>query len=366
MKKKILISTGGSGGHVIPALNLYDHLRNDFDVKLYTDVRGAKYVPKNINKTIFEVKQIPEKNYLFPIKIIFLFIAFIKSIIHFSYNKFDIIISTGGYMSLPIVLAAKIFNIKIILIEPNSIIGRSNKFLLKFSNNILCYDDDISNNTDKNLNKRHRIIPGHKRVTIDPLLNKCFYLNKKSRELSSKTLKILIIGGSQASLFFSKKLKNEIIDLASKYELEVTQQLSSSFDIENYKREYDKNNIKSNLFFFESNFLCKENNFDIAITRAGASTLAELAHLNIPFIAIPFPHATDNHQFWNAKRYFDPNCCWILEEKNFMPGDIYKIIDRIMIDKNEYILKKNNLKKLNENNTWENINKKFIKYFNEN
>ena len=120
------------------------------------------------------------------------------------------------------------------------------------------------------------------------------------------------------------------------------------------------------LFFFESNFLCKENDFDIAITRAGASTLAELAHLNIPFIAIPFPHATDNHQFWNAKRYFDPNCCWILEEKNFMPGDIYKIIDRIMIDKNEYILKKNNLKKINEKNNWENINKKFIKYFNEN
>ena len=160
-------------------------------------------------------------------------------------------------MSLPIVLAAKIFNIKTILIEPNSIIGRSNKFLLKFSNNILWYDDNISNNTDKNLNKRNRVIPGHKKVTINPLLNKCFYLNKNSRELSSKILKILIIGGSQASLFFSKKLKNEIIDLASKYELEVTQQLSSSFDIENYKQEYDKNNIKNNLFFFVINFLCK-------------------------------------------------------------------------------------------------------------
>ena len=51
--KKILISTGGSGGHVIPALNLYDHLKKDFDVKLYTDSRGAKFFPKEINKTIF-------------------------------------------------------------------------------------------------------------------------------------------------------------------------------------------------------------------------------------------------------------------------------------------------------------------------
>ena len=46
--KKILISTGGSGGHVIPALNLYDHLKKDFDVKLYTDSRGAKFFPKEI------------------------------------------------------------------------------------------------------------------------------------------------------------------------------------------------------------------------------------------------------------------------------------------------------------------------------
>ena len=110
----------------------------------------------------------------------------------------------------------------------------------------------------------------------------------------------------------------------------------------------------------------KKNNFDIAITRAGASSLAELAHLNIPFISIPFPHATDNHQFLNAKRYYDRNCCWILEEKNFNSGDIYKIINQIMVNKNEYFEKKKNLSKLNENETWENFNRKIIKFLNEN
>ena len=364
--KKILISTGGSGGHVVPALNLYYHLKDNFNVKIYCDVRGAKYIPKNINKIIFDVKQIPEKFYFFPIKLIFLLIAFVKSIIHLSFNKFDIIISTGGYMSLPIVLAAKIYNIKIFLIEPNSIIGRSNKFLLKFSYNILCYDKNISNNTDKNLNSRKSIIPAYKNVIIEPLLNKCFYLKKNSGQSKNRNFKILIIGGSQASLFFSKKLKNEIIDLSSKYKIEVTQQLSHGYDIENYRKEYDKNNIKNNLFYFDSEFLCKQNNFDIAITRAGASTLAELTHLNIPFVAIPFPHATDNHQFWNAKRYHDLNCCWILDEKNFIPGDMYKLIDRIIVNKDEYIIKKNNLKKLNKKNSWKDINNKFVNYFNDN
>ena len=358
MKKKILISTGGSGGHVVPALNLYNHLKNDFDVYIYTDLRGAKYIPKEIKKLIFEVKKIPEKNYLFPLKIIFLFFSFIKSLIHFRRNKFDIVISTGGYMSLPIVLATKIFNTKIILFEPNSIIGRSNKFLLRFSRYILCYDEKIN---IKNSEGR-----SYKLVVIDPILNNCFYPKPNIIEKKDDIFKILIMGGSQASLFFSKHLKSEIIQLSKKYKLEVTQQLSSNFDIDNYKKEYDENNIKNNLFFFEDNFLCKKNNFDIAITRAGASSLAELAHLNIPFISIPFPHATDNHQFLNAKRYYDRNCCWILEEKNFNSGDIYKIINQIMVNKNEYFEKKKSLSKLNENETWENFNRKIIKFLNEN
>jgi len=361
VKKKILISTGGSGGHVVPALNLYNHLKNEFDVTLYTDLRGSKYIPEEIKKTIFEVKKIPEKKYLIPIKIIFLFFAFIKSLIHFRGNKIDILISTGGYMSLPIVLAAKIFNKKIILFEPNSIIGRSNKFLLRFAYQILCYDRDIILDSNEKSN-----VPVDKVVIINPILNNCFYSNKNIIESRDHTFKILIMGGSQASLFFSKNLKNEIIQLSKKYKIEITQQLSSGFDVDNYKKEYNENNIKNNLFFFEENFLCKKNDFDIAITRAGASSLAELAHLNIPFISIPFPHATDNHQFLNAKRYYDSNCCWILEEKNFNSGDIYKIINQIMVNKNEYFEKKKNLMKLNENETWKNFNQKIIKYFNEN
>ena len=359
--KKILISTGGSGGHVIPALNLYSHLKNEFDVSLYTDVRGAKYIPKDTKKKIFEVKKIPEKKYLFPLKIIFLFFAFIKSLIHFSGNKIDIVISTGGYMSLPIVIAAKIFNKKIILFEPNSIIGRSNKFLLRFSYHVLCYDRNIFSNNDEKTSKY-----SYKAIEIEPILNNCLYSKENTSETKDDTFKILIMGGSQASLFFSKYLNSEIIQLSKKHKIEVTQQLSAGFNIDSYKKEYDKNNIKNNLFFFEDNFLCKKNNFDIAITRAGASSLAELAHLNIPFISIPFPHATDNHQYLNAKRYYDRNCCWILEEKNFNSGDIYKIINQIMVNKNEYFEKKNNLIKFTENESWENFNQKIIKYLNDN
>ena len=357
MKKKIIISTGGSGGHVVPALNLYNHLKNEFEVLLYTDLRGSKYIPEKIKKTIFEVKKIPEKKYFLPLKIILLFFAFIKSLILFSRNKFDIVISTGGYMSLSIVLAAKIFNKKIFLFEPNSVIGRSNKFLLKFSKKIFCYDKNLQGFNKKYIDKI---------IELPPILNKCFYEKNNKNNIDNNIFRILIIGGSQASLFFSKNLKNEIIQIAKKYKIVVTQQLPHVFDIKNYKKDYDNNNIENNLFFFEENFLCRETRFDIAISRSGASSLAELAFLNIPFIAVPYPHATDNHQFLNAKRYSDLNCCWILEEKNFNSGDIYEIINQIMVNKNEYLEKKNNLKKINEKKNWENINVKIKKYFNDN
>ncbi len=351
--KKILLSTGGSGGHVVPALNLYEHLKNDFDVRIYTDERGLKYIPKDIDKTIFEVKKLPEKKYFFLFKIMILIIAFFKSILHLSKNKYDIVISTGGYMSLPLVLASKLFGKNIFLFEPNAIIGRSNNFLLTFSNKILCYDKNL-----KGLRNKQK----KKIIEIPPILNKCFYKRNISSDQNEK-FKILIIGGSQASLFFSRYLKEEIISLASKYKIKVVQQLNQTFSIDEYKKNYDKYNVENNLFYFEENLLCKNQNFDIAISRGGASSLAELSHLNIPFIAIPFPYATDNHQFLNAKKYVDLNCCWMLEEKNFNYGDIFKLISQIMINNDEYLKKKSNLNKLNENKNWENINKNIVNIF---
>ena len=100
-------------------------------------MRGAKYINKNIyNYKIIEIKKF-QKIFFLPYILFFLFFSFIKSLIHFKKNKIDILISTGGYMSLPLCLSAKILNIKIYLFEPNIVIGRSNKFFLKFSEKII-------------------------------------------------------------------------------------------------------------------------------------------------------------------------------------------------------------------------------------
>ena len=150
MRKKILISTGGSGGHVIPATIFYEQLKNEFDVFLVTDKRGCRFL--NIEKYKFTVINSPNLRanlFLLPLNLFSLFLSIIKSLIFLKKNKIEVLISTGGYMSLPLCLTAKILSIKIYLFEPNMVLGRSNKFFIKFCEKIFCYSDRIKNFPNK-------------------------------------------------------------------------------------------------------------------------------------------------------------------------------------------------------------------------
>ena len=82
-------------------------------------------------------------------------------------------------------------------------------------------------------------------------------------------------------------------------------------------------------FLILKNIAVMINQTDICITRAGASTLAELSFLNIPFIAVPLPTSKDNHQFENANFYRNNDCCWIIEE-NLFEQTIEKTLKHIL------------------------------------
>ena len=89
------------------------------------------------------------------------------------------------------------------------------------------------------------------------------------------------------------------------------------------------------MFDFEENILQLILDSDIAITRSGASSTAELAHTLTPFIAVPLPNSIDNHQYLNAKYYGDKECCWIMEQKNFNSKNLFNLISNIMADEDK-------------------------------
>ena len=131
------------------------------------------------------------------------------------------------------------------------------------------------------------------------------------------------------------------------------------------KEFYSDNNIENIIFSYKKNLVDFIKETDLCITRAGASTLAELSVLNIPFIAVPLPTSKDNHQLENANYYKKKDCCWIIEQSSFKEK-IEKTLNDIIEKKKDYLEKKNNLKKLNYQNTWINVNQKILKSLNEN
>jgi len=356
MNKKILISTGGSGGHVIPATIIYKHLENNFDVSITSDFRGVKFLNKDeYNLKIFNVSPISKNLLIMPFDFLLMIILIFKSIFFLRKNKINILISTGGYMSLPLCIGAKILNIKLLLFEPNMVLGRSNKFFISYCQKIFCYSDNIKKFPIKFKNKI-KVIPA--------LLRKIFYDKRDSND-SLDTINLLIIGGSQGAKIFDDLVKNTIIELSKKYKLKIYQQ-TSSINFESFKKTYENNNINCELFNFNDDVINFIQKTDLCITRAGASTLAELNFTEIPYLAIPLPTAKDNHQFENAYFYNKLGFNWLLNQKEINEKILLDKLINIIDNKEEYLAKKKNMKDFNYENTWNNINLKIISVINEN
>ena len=358
MKKKILISSGGTGGHVIPAIALLEHLKDNFEVLLVLDKRGSNYVNKEKYKYKIVNSSRLSLNFLkLPWTLITFLGSILKSFFLLKNNNIDILIGTGGYMSVPICIVAKILNIKVYLFEPNAVIGRANKFLVKFCNKIFCYSEEIINFPKKYKNKIYKINHILRKNTYE-------FVNFKKEEINKK-VKLLIIGGSQGARFFDENLKKSIVSISKKYSIKIYHQVSNS-DLNNLESFYANNGIESKLFNFEDNISQYINEANIAITRAGASTLSELALLKVPFIAIPYKFALDNHQLENALYYKENDCCWLLKEEEFDENKLTTLLIKIIENREEYLNKKKSLEKFSYQNSWNEINKKLIECLNEN
>ena len=257
-------------------------------------------------------------------------------------------------MSLPIILAARLLKLQIYLIEPNQVLGRANKYFLKSCKKILCYAEKIKNFPD---NFRNKI------EVINPLIKKNIYQLNSVQNIKNK-FTLLIVGGSQGAKIFDKSLKYSIVNISKKIQIKIIQQTSEK-NISTLSDFYSKNDIENKIFSFDENFSKNTHQANLCITRAGASTLAELSVLNIPFITIPLPTSRDNHQFENAKFYKDKDCCWLIEQ-DYFEERIEEVLNDILIKKRDYLKKKENLKKLNFQNSWINVNQKILRIINEN
>ena len=355
MKKNVLISTGGTGGHVVPAKVLRDHLKQEFNVYVSTDFRGLKYLNKGIKDTV--LIDTPKLNLDFLIFFKFFKVVYLifKSYSFLKKQKIVKVLSTGGYMSLPICISAKLLELEIYLLEPNFTLGRANKFFLKFCKKIFSYTKKLKNFPNEYF---------YKIEIIPPLVRKEFY-EKSKLDIKNEKFCFLVVGGSQGSTIFENTIKDVIISLSKDHRIKIIQQTKQR-NIKTLKKIYDNAKIENLIFNFKEIFFDLINKSDLCITRAGANTLAEISMMNRPFLAIPLQSSKDNHQVENATYYENLNCCWVMSQKNFGKINLERFLRNILRDKTEYFVKKNNLKKLNFQNTWNDVNQKLLDIINEN
>tara|TARA_B100000963_G_scaffold329294_1_gene318496 strand:+ start:3953 stop:5047 length:1095 start_codon:yes stop_codon:yes gene_type:complete len=342
IKKKILIATGGTGGHIFPAYSLVNFFEDKYhSVALTTDYRGFKYLKdyKNLNISVLPSSPLIKKNF---IKILFsilkVFYSIIRSFLFLLFNRPSIIFGMGGYSSFPICIAASILRIKFIIYENNLVLGKANKLLLPYAKKIFVSYKELDGIPEKYKYKVFELGNLIRKEIIDKSLK-----NNHIEKIGG--LKILVIGGSQAAKIFANdlplifnKLKN------SNIEIKVFQQCQKEQNKE-LSEFYGKTKIDYELFNFSNNIIKYYSKVNLVITRSGASVLAELLNFNIPFISIPLPTSADNHQYKNAEFYSKKGYGYLLEEKDIkiklfdLINLIYKdtsLIKKIKINQSQY------------------------------
>ncbi|WPX96479.1 UDP-N-acetylglucosamine--N-acetylmuramyl-(pentapeptide) pyrophosphoryl-undecaprenol N-acetylglucosamine transferase [Candidatus Bandiella euplotis] len=312
-KGLIVLAAGGTGGHLFPAEAIAEKLKqNGYDIQLVCDKRVLSLLEGAFLKTkTFIITSIAPRSGIINklINILLLFFSTVKISITFLLNRPKLIMSFGGYPTLPAALSAVIFRIPLILHEQNSSLGQINKLFLPFAKNLL-----ISFPNTKQISSKYI-----KKVVLAglPLRSKIITLiNSKKPEKNKKLFKILVIGGSQGARIFSDVIPQAILNLDQSLQkkIQITQQTRNNL-IDGTINTYKKTLCGYQVASFFKNIAELYQQHDLLIIRAGASSIAELMSFQKAAIVVPFAKAKDNHQYHNAK-FLSDNSKIIFKEEN--------------------------------------------------
>ena len=360
--KKIVIATGGTGGHVFPAYSLAKHFIDNKKVntEIISDRRGLRYLKdyNDVKITQINSSTIYKKNiFKIVLSTLIIFYSIIRSFIFLLTNRPTLVFGMGGYSSFPVCLAAKILRIPFIIYENNLHIGKANKFLIPFSKKIFVSHKELEGIPEKYRNKVFEI--GN--IIRKEIIN---FKIKSNFNQSDRKLKILILGGSQAAKIFAEKLP---LIFKKCYEdkiyLKIYQQCLP--DQNKFLTSFYKNlKIDFEIFNFSNNILDYFSKINLAITRSGSSMLAEFINAKIPFIAVPLPSSVDNHQLKNAIYYEKNGYSYLIEEKD-LNTKLFELIKKISEDPSLLSQIISQQRQYSDKSVYQNIDQQINKIINE-
>ncbi|MGN0992626.1 MAG: undecaprenyldiphospho-muramoylpentapeptide beta-N-acetylglucosaminyltransferase [Bacilli bacterium] len=328
---RYIISAGGTGGHIYPALSIINKIKEeDKNAKILyigTTDRMEKDIVPNLGIDYLGIKM---NGLTKSVKKIFGFLT--NTLVGLKkckkiMKKFkpDIVIGVGGYVTVPVVLAAHSQKVKIILHEQNSIPGKANKLLSKYASTI-CISMESSR---KYFEHNNIVLTGNPRGEEILKFKKG---NKKDYDLSISKKLVLITMGSLGAETINKKIIELLDDFSNKnYEVLL---VTGKDNYEEVVKNKLPKNVKVVPYIEKMGEVLKFT--DLIITRAGATIISEITALHIPSILIPSPYVANNHQVINAKDLENNKAAFIVEETSFNKKDLLEKIDKILGDSKLY------------------------------
>ena len=307
-KFTIMVMAGGTGGHVYPAMAVADYLKeHGWNVVWLCTAGGMEnrlIEGKSYKKATITMRGVRGKGLLgwllLPYK---LAIAFKQSFTAIRQHQPDVVLGMGGFAAFPGGMIAKLLGKPLVIHEQNSIAGLTNKTLSLIA--------------DKTLAAFPSAFGNEAELVGNPVRQDITQLASPEQRYGKRTgkLNLLVVGGSLGAAALNDVLPKALANLPSGQFAVVHQ--AGEKHIAALQANYKAANVKADAKAFINNMAEMYAWADIVICRAGALTVAELACVGVASILVPFPHAVDDHQTYNAQYLSDAGAARLIQQTEF-------------------------------------------------
>ena len=360
MKKlKFIISGGGTGGHIYPAIAIANELKLRFpDAEFLFVGAQDKMEMQKVPQAGYKIeglwiaglqRKLTFENAMFPMK---LMNSLWKSRQIVKNFKPDVVIGTGGFASGPVLQMANNANIPTVVQEQNSFPGITNKLLSKKANTICVAYENLE-----------RFFPANKIVlTGNPVRQDILDIsNKRTEAIEYFNLKVekktlLVLGGSLGSRRINQLIESKIFDFVAK-DIQVIWQCGK-FYIDEYRHYGDNKNVQVMAFIDRMDLVYAA--ADFVISRAGASSVSELCLVGKPVIFIPSPNVAEDHQTKNANAIVEKNGALMIKESE-LEEKFEEVFENLISDESLQRKLSENIKRLAKPNATKDIVEEIIK-----
>jgi UDP-N-acetylglucosamine--N-acetylmuramyl-(pentapeptide) pyrophosphoryl-undecaprenol N-acetylglucosamine transferase len=356
--KKFILSGGGTGGHIYPAIAIANELKNQFpDCEILFVGAKDKMEMQKIPQAGFKIeglwiaglqRKLTLQNMLFPVKLIKSLWDARKILKNF---RPDVVIGTGGFASGPVLKMASLLNIPTVLQEQNSIPGITNKLLAKKAAKICV----AYNGLEKYFNQDKIVLTGNP-VRADLInINVDKKLAYHNFNLNPELKTILILGGSLGARRINQLIEKELL-FFEKLNIQLLWQCGKLYEKDYLKYNSDKVKVLTFIEKMEEAYTVA----DFIISRSGASSVSELCLIAKPVVFIPSPNVAEDHQTKNAEAISNNNGAIFIKEQD-LETNFEREFKNLFTNINLQKKLSENIKKLAKPNATESIVTEIIK-----